>query len=106
MKTIHSILMSIMFIFTVGVCNAQTAYEKKVFEEAKVSFKLFYGKELKVSQVKQLSRADMAKFLKTMDPVDLKNPPCEISGLPGSDRKWYPIMRAYLQMPDVMQWNW
>ena len=39
MKTIHSILMSIMFILTVSVCNAQTAYEKKVFEEAKASEK-------------------------------------------------------------------
>ena len=81
MKTIHSILMSIMFIFTAVMCEAQTAYEKKVYAECKASFKQFYGKELKVSQVKQLSRADIAKFVKTQDPADLKNLPCEISGV-------------------------
>jgi len=81
MKNIQFILMSIMFIFAAVECKSQTVYEKKVYEECRAAFTKFYGKSLKVSMVKQRNRTDMAKFVKTMDPIDLKNPPCEITGV-------------------------
>src|SRR5207249_919348 len=75
MKTLLNIIVAVIVLGS-NAANAQTAYEKQMFDRCKDSFKRLFKTDLLLTNLKEVNNATMGKFASLLTQESLANLPC------------------------------